>query len=124
MTPIGKLAWTAIDCRDARSLATFYSAVIGWPINEAGSDGEWVALDSGGGPSLGFQQVEGYQPPQWPGQEHPQQEHLDIEVDDLDVGEAAVLELGARKHEIQPGTDFRVYLDPEGHPFCLINEVS
>lgn len=30
----------------------------------------------------------------------------------------AVLSIGARKHELQPGTQFRVYLDPEDHPFC------
>jgi hypothetical protein len=28
--------------------------------------------------------------------------------------------VGARKHEYQPGTTFRVYLDPVGHPFCLV----
>lgn len=33
--------------------------------------------------------------------------------------EAAVLELGATRHEHQPGTTFRVFLDPAGHPFCL-----
>jgi Glyoxalase-like domain len=37
----------------------------------------------------------------------------------LDAGEAAVVELGATKHEHQPGTSFRVFLDPAGHPFCL-----
>jgi hypothetical protein len=40
-------------------------------------------------------------------------------VDDLDAAEAAVLELGATRHERQPGTTFRVFLDPAGHPFCL-----
>ena len=35
------------------------------------------------------------------------------------AGEAAVLELGATKHDHQPGTSFRVFLDPAGHPFCL-----
>ena len=43
----------------------------------------------------------------------------DVVVDDLDTGEAAVLELGATKHDHQPGTTFRVFLDPAGHPFCL-----
>jgi len=38
---------------------------------------------------------------------------------DLLGDEAAVLELGATKHEHQPGTTFRVFLDPAGHPFCL-----
>ena len=45
--------------------------------------------------------------------------HLDVMVEDLDAGEAAVLELGATRHDHQPGTTFRVFLDPAGHPFCL-----
>ena len=45
--------------------------------------------------------------------------HLDVVVDDLDAAEAAVLDLGATKHEHQPGTSFRVFLDPAGHPFCV-----
>jgi hypothetical protein len=36
-----------------------------------------------------------------------------------------VLALGARKVDVQPGTTFRVYLDPAGHPLCLVlNEQS
>ncbi|MEO8106525.1 MAG: VOC family protein [Actinomycetes bacterium] len=122
MAPIGTLVWTAVDCRDPRTLAAFYSTITGWPIDEQSSDAEWVTLASGGGPTLGFQRVVDYRPPEWPGQEHPQQEHLDFQVDDLDEGEVAVLQIGARKHDTQPGTDFRVYLDPEDHPFCLILE--
>ncbi len=45
--------------------------------------------------------------------------HLDVIVEDLDDGEAAVLELGATKAGDQPGTTFRVFLDSAGHPFCL-----
>ena len=56
----------------------------------------------------------------WPSAERPQQLHLDFDVPDLDVGEAAVVALGAVKHEFQPGETFRVYLDPVGHPFCLV----
>ena len=52
----------------------------------------------------------------------PQQMHLDVVVDDLDAAEAAVLALGATKHQHQPGTTFRVFLDPAGHPFCLCAE--
>ena len=66
-----------------------------------------------------FQPVEDYRAPEWPSQSVPQQMHLDVQVDDLDKAEAAVLELGATKHEHQPGTTFRVFLDPAGHPFCL-----
>ncbi|HSU69928.1 MAG TPA: VOC family protein [Micrococcaceae bacterium] len=30
-----------------------------------------------------------------------------------------MIELGARRAEVRPGTTFRVFLDPAGHPFCL-----
>ena len=119
MTAIARLSCLAIDCPDPRQLAQFYSAITGWPIDEENADDEWIGLDAGGGVNLDFQRVEGYQPPEWPGQERPQQAHLDFVVDDLDAGEAAVLAIGARRHEHQPGTGFRVFLDPVGHPFCL-----
>jgi Glyoxalase-like domain len=45
--------------------------------------------------------------------------HLDVMVRDLDDGEREALALGATKAEHQPGTTFRVFLDPAGHPFCL-----
>ena len=40
----------------------------------------------------------------------------------MDASEAAVLGAGGRKHDHQPSTNdgFRVFLDPAGHPFCLI----
>jgi len=63
--------------------------------------------------------VQDYTPPRWPGQQVPQQIHLDVIVDELAAAEAAVLDLGATKPEHQPGTSFRVFLDPAGHPFCL-----
>jgi hypothetical protein len=49
--------------------------------------------------------------------------HLDLSVPDLDAGEMAVLQVGAVKHAHQPAPDeFRVFLDPAGHPFCLVHE--
>lgn len=36
---------------------------------------------------------------------------VDVTVDDLDAGEAAVPDLGAAKHAHQPGTTFRVFLE-------------
>ena len=44
-------------------------------------------------------------------------------MDDLDAAEAAVIELGAVKVDEQPRpADWRVFLDPAGHPFCLVRE--
>ena len=48
--------------------------------------------------------------------------HLDMLVYDLDAAEEAVIDLGATKHTDQPGTSYRVFLDPAGHPFCLCLE--
>jgi predicted enzyme related to lactoylglutathione lyase len=105
-----------LDCPDPGALATFYGALLDWKV-EASSD--WAEVRSDNGHCICFQPVADYTPPRWPGQEVPQQMHIDVMVDDLDVGEKAVLDLGATKHEHQPGTTFRVFLDPAGHPFCL-----
>ena len=121
MPAIARLSLFALDCREPRALAEFYAAITGWEINEHSDDG-WVQLCSDTGATLAFQLAPDYEPPQWPSAEHPQQGHLDFDVPDLDAGERAVLALGARKAEVQPGKSFRVFLDPAGHPFCLVLE--
>ncbi|MFP5073122.1 VOC family protein [Pseudonocardia nantongensis] len=123
--PIATFSLFALDCPDPRELARFYSRITGWPVAEPAHDG-WVELDAGGsGATLAFQKIsEGaFTAPEWPGQVHPQRGHVDFDVPDLDAGEAAVLAIGARKHDVQPAPDnFRVFLDPIGHPFCLVRE--
>lgn len=105
-----------LDCPDAGALATFYGALLDWEVK---IEADWAEARADYGQCICFQQVADYSAPDWPGQEVPQQMHVDVIVDDLDAGEAAVVELGATKHEHQPGTSFRVFLDPAGHPFCL-----
>jgi predicted enzyme related to lactoylglutathione lyase len=105
------------DCPDAAALAAFYATLLDWDTKT--EDG-WVDIRPADGSNcLSFQTVEDYRPPQWPGQESPQQIHLDVVVDDLDAAETEVVALGATRAEHQPGTTFRVFLDPAGHPFCL-----
>ena len=113
---IARFPTTVIDCPDPVALAAFYEGMLGWTID---ASEDWIDLRAENGQCLSFQRVDGYAAPQWPGQEHPQQMHLDVVVDDLDEAEKAVVDLGATKHEHQPGTTFRVFLDPAGHPFCL-----
>ncbi len=124
MTMEARFSLVALDCPDPWELARFYSAITGWDIQdgEEGWDGDddWVQLRSSAGATLAFQRAPDHQPPVWPGDKHPQQMHLDFDVPDLDEGEVEVLALGARKAEVQPGSTFRVYLDPAGHPFCLV----
>ena len=107
-----------IDCPDPGALATFYGTLLDWKVDVSA---DWAEI-RGDGQCICFQPVEGYTAPEWPDQKVPQQMHLDVMVDDLDAGEAAVLELGATKHDHQPGTTFRVFLDPAGHPFCLCSD--
>ncbi|WP_372736788.1 VOC family protein [Nocardioides sp.] len=106
-----------IDCPDPAALAAFYAEILGWQIKP--EDGWTEIRPEDGGSCIGFQQVEDYRAPTWPSQEVPQQMHLDLVVPDLDVAEAEVVALGATLAEHQPGTTFRVFLDPAGHPFCL-----
>ncbi len=117
-TPIGTLSLFAFDCPDPHALAEFYSALTGWPIDQDGD--EWVQLRSDSGATLAFQLAEHHVPPVWPSSDHPQQAHLDFDVRDLASSEQQVLAIGARKAATQPGTNFTVFLDPAGHPFCLV----
>lgn len=119
MDAIARFSLVALDTPDPRGLAEFYGALTGWPIRDE-DEADWIELDSGGGTTLAFQLAPDHQPPVWPSSDRPQQAHLDFDVDDLDAGEAQVLAIGARKAEVQPGDSFRVYLDPAGHPFCLV----
>lgn len=121
--PIGRLDVTAIDCPDARQLADFYWSILGGRILEV-ADGHWVELHSDGG-RLAFQRIDDHRPPTWPDGDVPQQAHVDVDVEDLDVGEEQVLRLGAVKADVQPSpNEFRVFLDPVGHPFCLVKPGS
>jgi len=113
-----------LDCPDPIALASFYSRLTGLDVEPLGDfkpeEVEWIELDNGLHPTIAFQKVANYVAPTWPTGAIPQQLHLDFLVPDLDEGEEHVLALGATKHEYQPGTTFRVYLDPVGHPFCLV----
>lgn len=120
-----------VDCPDAEQLGRFYAEVRGWRLEE-GSDRNWAALAPPGGrvspdnaagrTTLAFQRIDDWVAPTWPGGRHPQQFHLDFSVGDLDAAEPRVLELGAVRADHQPSADgsFRDFLDPAGHPFCLI----
>jgi catechol 2,3-dioxygenase-like lactoylglutathione lyase family enzyme len=113
--PVMGLFGVTIDAPDAKALADFYAALLGMELGYSGPEG---ALITGDGRSVMFQQVSGYNQPHWLDPEHPQQAHLDIAVDDLDMAETRALELGAAR--LAGGGDtFRVFADPAGHPFCL-----
>jgi predicted enzyme related to lactoylglutathione lyase len=110
------LAMIGVDCPDPRALAQFYSQLLGWEI--AGSSAEYAMIQGLGTPIV-FWREEGYQAPRWPDAGSPKRFHFDLTVDDLELTEARCIELGATRAEHQPGSHWRVLLDPAGHPFCI-----
>lgn len=106
-----------LDVPDAKALTAFYAELLGKAVTFE-ADGMGMIGEDGAQPVL-FQQVDDYTAPQWPNPEHPQQVHLDVEVDDLEAAEAGALKLGATR--LPGGTDsFWVFADPAGKPFCLV----
>ena len=115
---VASLYMVNLDCADPRRMAGFYSALLGWETPFC--EGEY-SMVSNGSTSIGFGRIDGYSPPPWPDDQHAKQYHLDLSVKDLAQAEATSLELGATVPEFQPGGDrWRVFLDPEGRPFCLV----
>lgn len=121
---VGRLQCLVIDCQDPDGLGRFYESLLGLKRIEDTPD--WVTLaGADGSMSVALQKVEAYSPPKWPNPTSPQQMHVDVLVDNLDKAEVQVLGLGAK---LLDGSDkpigFRVYADPEGHPFCLVTPES
>jgi len=107
----------SMDCADSRSLAEFWTAMLGGEVMFTNgpnvvirSDWVWLCM----------MQVDDYRSPTWPENEVPKQIHLDLAVDQLESSVTEALRLGARQARTQPNPDqWRVMLDPAGHPFCL-----
>lgn len=118
--PIARYVATVVDCPDPLVLGRFYAALVDGVI--AAESDDWVQVNtSEGGAILAFQRVDHYEPPTWPAGARPAYLHIDVLVDDLDAAEPAVAALGAVKAAEQPTPDeFRVFLDPAGHPFCIV----
>jgi catechol 2,3-dioxygenase-like lactoylglutathione lyase family enzyme len=115
---IGRLHGIVIDCEDPDALATFYESLLS--MRRVQDEGDWVVIgDAPDRPGVAFARIPDYRPPTWPDGERPQYRHFDVRVDDLDLAEASVLELGATPLP-GGGETFRVYADPAGHPFCLV----
>ncbi|MGW4463823.1 VOC family protein [Micromonospora sp. NPDC004704] len=72
---VGRWAAVTLDCADIAPLVDFYRDAAGLkPAHVSENSG---FLSNGDGVALAMQRVEGYRPPEWPGQAVPQQLHLD-----------------------------------------------
>lgn len=112
--------WSGItvDCADPARLASFWSALLNRPVSDEHADPGWATVGSrlDPQPRLTFQAV--------PEPKNSKVRiHLDVQVDDIDVGRRQVETLGGRwsgeRHDYDEGVVL-VMSDPEGHEFCLV----
>jgi catechol 2,3-dioxygenase-like lactoylglutathione lyase family enzyme len=115
MTVTGRLELAALDAPDIEKLASFYAELAGWEIIRKESD--WITVRTGDGQEIAFQLAPDHVAPQWPGQEHPQQFHLDLLVDGHEAAAERAVALGATR--LADGPTWITLADPAGHPFDL-----
>lgn len=114
------LSLVTLNSPNPPALAGFYARLLGWEVGT--EEPEWADLRNPDGDiGLGFHIEDSYVPPVWPAKPGAQQmmSRLDIRVEDLAAACAHAEACGATLAEFQPNAHLRVYLDPDGHPFCL-----
>jgi hypothetical protein len=87
---IGIFDGLVVDCADPQLLGVFYAELLVMRRFNDDPDSADVIGPGAARPILSFRRVKDYSAPQWPEQVVPQQMRLDVKVDALDVGEAAV----------------------------------
>jgi predicted enzyme related to lactoylglutathione lyase len=115
---VGWFRAVVVDADDHIALAAFWQRVLG--VEEAVREQDWIQLGVGkSGAFLAFQPAAG------PDRPAGMRLRPDIEVEDLEVARARVLELGGSEvravHEVQGGDMHYVMADPEGNEFCIVN---
>lgn len=110
-----RLDLAIFDAADIDRVGSFYAALTGWEVVRKDTDRFGVRTPDG--QEVEWQLAPDHVPPQWPGSEHPQQFHLDLQVDDPAASAARAVELGATR--LADGPSWITLADPAGHPFDL-----
>lgn len=122
---VGVIDSVVLDVPDVAAAGAFWEELLGARvIQEAGENGQFLVLGTREGWMVAAQPAPNLVPPQWPGQEHPQQLHLDLRVPDLAAATSQAVALGATLLRENP--TWNTLADPAGHPFdlCLSDEVD
>ena len=115
MTQTGRLGVVALDAADIEGLASFYTRLTGWVRESAEPD--WITILAPDGQRIAFQLAPDHVSPDWPGQERPQQLHLDLLIDGHDAAAERAVGLGATR--LAAGATWITLADPAGHPFDI-----
>lgn len=96
MTVTARLDLASFDAAHIDTVGSFYVELTGWDVLRKDADRFGVRA----------------------GQEHPQQFHLDLQVDDPRAAATRAVALGAS--HLADGPSWVTLADPAGHPFCLL----
>ncbi|BCJ39905.1 hypothetical protein GCM10010168_27640 [Actinoplanes ianthinogenes] len=115
MDPVARLDLVIFDAADIDAVGAFYARLTGWDVVRQEADRFGIRDPSG--QEIEFQYAPDHVPPRWPGQDRPQQFHLDLRIGDPRTEAARAIEFGARLLADGPGGI--TLADPAGHPFDL-----
>jgi catechol 2,3-dioxygenase-like lactoylglutathione lyase family enzyme len=115
MTQVSVLDIAIFDAPDIEKEGRFYAELTGWDVVR--QDAERFGLRAPNGQEIEFQRAPDHVAPRWPGQELPQQFHLDLQVADPKVQAERAIGLGAT--HLRDGDTWITMADPAGHPFDL-----
>jgi len=115
MTVTARLDLAIFDAADIDQVGSFYAALTGWKVVR--QDDDRFGIQTPDGQEIEFQRAPDHVAPQWPGQEHPQQFHLDLQTDDPNAEAERAIGLGATR--LADGSNWITMADPAGHPFDL-----
>jgi predicted enzyme related to lactoylglutathione lyase len=118
MTTTAQLDLAIFDAPDIDKVGRFYSELTGWDVVR--SDADRFGVRTPDGQEIEFQRAPDHVPPQWPGQDLPQQFHLDLQVDDPAQHAERAVGLGATK--LAEASGWITLADPAGHPFDLCQQ--
>lgn len=110
-----RLDLTIFDAPDIDKVGSFYAALTGW--NVVRNDRDRFGIQAPEGQVIHFQRAPDHVAPRWPGQELPQQFHLDLRIDDHRAAADRAETLGATR--LADGPTWITLADPAGHPFDL-----
>jgi catechol 2,3-dioxygenase-like lactoylglutathione lyase family enzyme len=110
-----RLDLAIFDAADIDLVSSFYAALTGWDVVRR--DDDRFGLRTPDGQEIEFQRAPDHVAPRWPGQEQPQQFHLDLQTDDPRAQAGRAVGLGATR--LADGPTWITLADPAGHPFDL-----